>query len=159
MLYEVITIGKVYIHSPEDLILYKLIYFGLSQQSKHSRDIAAILKSKKSELDLEYIERWVTRLGLTSLWNEMLDNVSWNPVIYGPRVGHISRSGMIGVLGNQFSTQKWIVFGSSESLRLPEKCVLTVITSYSIHYTKLYEDDCFWCQAHIPHGGRSKKRV
>jgi len=69
-------IGKVYIHSPEDLILYKLIYFGLSQQSKHSRDIAAILKSKKNELDLEYIEGWVTRLGLTSLWNEMLDNVS-----------------------------------------------------------------------------------
>jgi len=69
-------IGKVYIHSPEDLILYKLIYFGLSQQSKHSRDIAAILKSKKDELDLNYIEGWVTRLGLTSLWNEMLDNVS-----------------------------------------------------------------------------------
>jgi len=45
-------IGKVYIHSPEDLILYKLIYFGLSQQSKHSCDIAAILKSKKNELDL-----------------------------------------------------------------------------------------------------------
>ncbi len=37
------SIGKVYIHSPEDLILYKLIYFGLSHQSKHSRDIAAIL--------------------------------------------------------------------------------------------------------------------
>lgn len=41
-------IGKVYIHSPEDLIVYKLTYFGLSQQSKHSRDIAAILKSKKN---------------------------------------------------------------------------------------------------------------
>jgi hypothetical protein len=40
-------IGKVYIHSPEDLILYKLIYFGLSQQSKHSRDIAAILSQRK----------------------------------------------------------------------------------------------------------------
>ena len=69
-------IGKVYIHSPEDLILYKLIYFGLSQQSKHSRDIAAILKSKKNELDLGYIDRWVTRLGLNSIWKEMLDNVS-----------------------------------------------------------------------------------
>src|SRR5574339_336329 len=68
-------IGKVYIHSPEDLILYKLMYFGLSQQSKHSRDIAAILKSKKDELDLAYIEGWVTRLGLSSLWKEMLDNV------------------------------------------------------------------------------------
>ena len=69
-------IGKVYIHSPEDLILYKLMYFGLSQQSKHSRDIAAILKSKKNELDMDYIEQWADRLGLSSLWKEMLDNVS-----------------------------------------------------------------------------------
>ena len=69
-------IGNVYIHSPEDLILYKLMYFGLSQQSKHSRDIGAILKAKKNELDLDYIEGWVTRLGLSSLWKEMLDNVS-----------------------------------------------------------------------------------
>jgi hypothetical protein len=69
-------IGMVYIHSPEDLILYKLMYFVLSQQSKHSRDIAAILKSKKDELDLDYIEGWVARLGLSSLWKEMLDNVS-----------------------------------------------------------------------------------
>ena len=69
-------IGKVYIHSPEDLILYKLMYFGLSQQSKHCRDIAAILKSKKNELDLDYIEGWVARLGLSSLWKEMLDNIS-----------------------------------------------------------------------------------
>jgi hypothetical protein len=69
-------IGKVYIHSPEDLILYKLMYFGLSQQSKHSRDIAAILKSKKNELDLGYIEQWTARLGLSLLWKEMLDNGS-----------------------------------------------------------------------------------
>jgi hypothetical protein len=69
-------IGKVYVHSPEDLILYKLIYFGLSQQSKHSRDIAAILKSKKNELDMNYIEQWAARLGLGSLWKEMLDNIS-----------------------------------------------------------------------------------
>jgi hypothetical protein len=69
-------IGKVYIHSPEDLILYKLMYFGLSQQSKHSRDIVAILKAKKNELEVDYIEQWVARLGLSSLWKEMLDNVS-----------------------------------------------------------------------------------
>jgi hypothetical protein len=69
-------IGKVYIHSPEDLILYKLMYFGFSQQSKHSRDIAAILKSKKNELDMNYIEQWAARLGLSSLWKGMLDNVS-----------------------------------------------------------------------------------
>jgi hypothetical protein len=69
-------IGKVYINSPEDLILYKLIYLGLSQQSKHSRDIAAILKSKKNELDMDYIEHWAARLRLSSLWNEMLGTIS-----------------------------------------------------------------------------------
>ena len=69
-------IGKVYIHSPEDLIIYELMYFGLSQQSKHSRDIAAILKAKKNELDLDYIEGWADRLGLSSLRKEMLGNVS-----------------------------------------------------------------------------------
>ena len=70
------TIGYVYIHSPEDLILYKLIYFGISHQSKHSRDIAAILRAKKNQLDFEYINGWVARLGLSSLWREMLDSVS-----------------------------------------------------------------------------------
>ena len=55
-------IGQVYVHSSEDLILYKLIYFGLSQQTKHSRDIAAILRAKKNDLDFIYIEKWVTRL-------------------------------------------------------------------------------------------------
>jgi hypothetical protein len=69
-------IGKVYNHSPEDLILYKFMYFGLSQQSKHSWDIAAILKSKKNEPDLDYIEGWGARLRVSSLWKEMLDNVS-----------------------------------------------------------------------------------
>jgi hypothetical protein len=69
-------IGYVYIHSPEDLILYKLIYFGISQQSKHSRDIAAILRAKKNQLDFKYLEKWITRLGLNTLWKEMLDSVS-----------------------------------------------------------------------------------
>jgi hypothetical protein len=68
-------IGRVYVHSPEDLILYKLMYLGLSGQPKHARDIAAILRARKDQLDLEYIEEWVTRLGLGSVWKEILDSV------------------------------------------------------------------------------------
>ncbi len=63
-------IGRVYVHSPEDLILYKMLYFSLSQQPKHPRDIAAILGAKGDQLDFAYIEGWITRLGLTSLWRE-----------------------------------------------------------------------------------------
>ncbi len=64
-------IGEVYVHSPEDLILYKLMYLGLSGQPKHARDIAAILKAKKDQLDYGYIEFWVFRLGLNSVWQEI----------------------------------------------------------------------------------------
>jgi hypothetical protein len=68
-------IGRVYVHSPEDLVLYKLLYFSISQQPKHSRDIAAILHTRKDQIDLSYIEEWATRLGLSSLWKELLDSV------------------------------------------------------------------------------------
>jgi len=68
-------LGKVYIHSPEDLVIYKLLYFGMRQQSKHARDIAAILRAKTNRLDFEYIDHWVDRFGLRSVWTEMLDNI------------------------------------------------------------------------------------
>jgi hypothetical protein len=68
-------IGKVYVHSPEDLILYKLMYLGLSGQPKHARDIAAILRARRNKLDFDYLEEWITKLGLDSLWKEILDDV------------------------------------------------------------------------------------
>ena len=69
-------IGKVFVHSPEDLILYKLLFLGLSGQPKHARDIAAILRAKKDSLDYGYIEEWVSILGLVPAWKEMLDSVA-----------------------------------------------------------------------------------
>lgn len=70
-------IGKVYVHSPEDLIIYKLICFSTSEQPKHIRDITAILRAQKNLLDLVYIEKWVNRFGLASLWNELTVNAGW----------------------------------------------------------------------------------
>ena len=68
-------IGEVYVHSPEDLILYKLIYFSISQQSKHARDIAAILRARKDKLDFGYMDEWIERLGLGSMWKELQDRL------------------------------------------------------------------------------------
>ena len=68
-------IGKVYVHSPEDLILYKLIYLGISGQPKHARDITAILKANRDKIDFEYIQEWVMQLGLGSTWKELKDNI------------------------------------------------------------------------------------
>jgi len=65
-------IGEVYVQSPGDLIVYKLGYFATSRQSKHSRDIAAILRARRDSLDLDYLEGWVTPFGLHPLWEEIL---------------------------------------------------------------------------------------
>jgi hypothetical protein len=68
-------IGKVYLHSPEDLIIYKLWYFCLGQQSKHLRDINAILLTLGDKLDYAYIKGWTDRKGLTTLWEELLSRI------------------------------------------------------------------------------------
>jgi hypothetical protein len=68
-------IGNVFVHSPEDLIIYKLLYFSISQQPKHIRDITAILRARKDTLNLDIIKKWVMRLGMTTIWYELLKNV------------------------------------------------------------------------------------
>jgi hypothetical protein len=67
-------LGELYLHSPEDLILYKLWYYSLSRQTKHMRDLAAILLSQKDALDFGYIESWAERKGLGGLWKEVYAN-------------------------------------------------------------------------------------
>lgn len=68
-------LGEVYVHSPEDLILYKLLYFSLSQQPKHIRDIASIVQTIGDDLEMAYIREWVARLDLDELWQEVWEQV------------------------------------------------------------------------------------
>jgi hypothetical protein len=67
-----LPLGEVYLHSPEDLIIYKLWYYSFSQQTKHLRDITSIVVTLGEQLDYDYIEKWVDQKGLTSLWRELL---------------------------------------------------------------------------------------
>ena len=71
-------IGMVYVHSPEDLVVYKVLYFSISQQTKHLRDIAAILKSVGDEIDYTYIETWVERKGLGPIWRQIIWEIKRN---------------------------------------------------------------------------------
>jgi len=64
-------IGEVFIHSPEDLIIYKMLYYSLSQQTKHIRDIGSIIKTRGDELDYEYIQKWAIEKQLTAIWQEI----------------------------------------------------------------------------------------
>ena len=68
-------LGELYLHSPEDLILYKLWYYTLSQQTKHLRDITAIVLTLGDELEFDYIEGWAARKGLLTLWQELVARI------------------------------------------------------------------------------------
>ena len=69
-------LGKLCLHAPEDLIIYKLWYYSLSQQTKHLRDITSIVDSLGEDLDYETIEHWANAKGLSSLWRELLAKIS-----------------------------------------------------------------------------------
>ena len=65
-------LGAVFVHAPEDLILNKVAYYGLSGQTKHVRDIASMLVTvQEDELDWRYFDAWLDRLGLVDAWREM----------------------------------------------------------------------------------------
>ena len=70
------SIGEVYVHSPEDLILYKLYYYSLSHQTKHIRDIGGIIKTMGERLDRDYIQTWAKKKQLTAIWEEIQGQLS-----------------------------------------------------------------------------------
>ena len=52
----------------EDTIIAKLEWAKLGASDRQLEDVAGILRVRGADLDLEYIERWVTDLGLTEPW-------------------------------------------------------------------------------------------
>ena len=54
---------------PEDVILYKLLYFRDGGSDRHLRDVAGILAVSGSSIDIEYAAEWASRLGVTELWD------------------------------------------------------------------------------------------
>jgi hypothetical protein len=68
-------LGEIYLHSPEDLIIYKLWFYSLSKQTKHIRDITSIVMTLAEDLDFDYIEGWADKMGLTSIWGDLLARI------------------------------------------------------------------------------------
>jgi hypothetical protein len=61
--------------SPEDAILKKMEFFRAGGSDKHLRDITGVLKTSGTEIDTAYIDRWATTLGLTEIWQAILDKM------------------------------------------------------------------------------------
>ena len=61
---------KVWVVSPEDLILSKLYWAKESRSEMQIRDICSLLKSVK-DLDIIYMKKWLDQLGVRSLFDEI----------------------------------------------------------------------------------------
>jgi hypothetical protein len=53
---------------PEDIILYKMLYFKEGRSERHLRDIGGILAVSGAVIDAGYVEAWSRRLGLSEIW-------------------------------------------------------------------------------------------
>lgn len=61
-----------YFARPEDVILYKMLYFKEGQSERHLRDIAGMLRISGTEIDTRYVSEWAQRLGLRDIWEAIL---------------------------------------------------------------------------------------
>lgn len=59
---------RVFVASPEDVVLSKLEWAKKSESQRQIEDAAGLLRARDAELDREYIARWVRELGLEAEW-------------------------------------------------------------------------------------------
>ena len=59
---------EVSIATAEDTIIAKLEWAKQGASDRQLEDVAGILRVRGSDLDLDYIERWITELGLAEPW-------------------------------------------------------------------------------------------
>jgi hypothetical protein len=71
----VLTDRLVSFASPEDVIIKKMVYYQEGGSEKHLRDIAGVLRVQGDALDRGYIETWVGKLGLSAIWQTILDRI------------------------------------------------------------------------------------
>jgi hypothetical protein len=55
--------------TPEDVIISKLLFYTQGRSDKHLTDIAGVLRVSAGQIDEQYIESWVERLGLQDAWH------------------------------------------------------------------------------------------
>lgn len=59
--------GFIWVSSPEDIVLQKLVWGRGSQSEKQWRDVLGVLKLQGDNLTFEYLRHWSAELGLTEL--------------------------------------------------------------------------------------------
>jgi hypothetical protein len=62
--------------APEDVILGKLVYYSEGGSEKHLRDITGMIKISGENLDLQYVARFATQLGVAEIWQAVLERIT-----------------------------------------------------------------------------------
>lgn len=57
---------EIFLATPEDIIIKKLVYFKMSESQKHIDDIKGILIH--TDIDHDYLNLWLNQLSLMSIW-------------------------------------------------------------------------------------------
>lgn len=60
---------ELYIATAEDVIIAKLEWARLSESQRQIEDVAAILRVQREALDRDYLEKWISELGLDQQWD------------------------------------------------------------------------------------------
>lgn len=63
----------VYIASAEDVMLSKLEWAKMAGSERQIADVVGILRTQGTDVDMEYVMRWVAALGLQSEWARALN--------------------------------------------------------------------------------------
>jgi len=71
-----ITGSPVYVASPEDVLIAKLQWAKLGGSERQLQDAAGIVGMQGSNLDVEYVERWVRELSLEEQWEAVRERSS-----------------------------------------------------------------------------------
>lgn len=64
--------------APEDVIVKKLEYYASGGSDKHLRDVAGVLRISASEIDLGYVAAWAERLGVSEVWERIVEAAGEN---------------------------------------------------------------------------------
>lgn len=62
--------------TPEDVIVSQLLFHARGGSDKHVSDVAGVLSVSAGQIDEEYIESWVARLGPEDAWRAAKDRTT-----------------------------------------------------------------------------------
>jgi hypothetical protein len=70
--YELPTGDRLWVYSPEDIILQKLVWGGGDRSEKQWRDVLGVIKVQRSKLDFNYLRQWADKLDIIAYLDRSL---------------------------------------------------------------------------------------